>query len=132
PPAPVIESLIEEAKKLGGHGYQKYNGIPMLRDAISVWYRSNYGVSLDPEKEILPLMGSKEGIMHVCMTYLQEGDEALIPNPGYPTYRSAVQLSGATAVPVDLSADNDWFPDLDELESRDLSRVKLMWINYPH
>src|SRR5690606_23917960 len=132
PPASVIESLIDEAKKPTGHGYQKYNGIPPLREAIAEWYSRNYGVDLNSEREILPLMGSKEGIMHVCMTYLQEGDEALIPNPGYPTYRSAVQLSGATAVPYKLSAENQWFPDLGELEMQDLSRVKLMWINYPH
>src|SRR5690606_23214221 len=87
PPDSVVESLIEEAKKPGGHGYQKYNGIPILREAIGDWYNNNYGVHLNQEKEILPLMGSKEGIVHVCMTYLQEGDEALIPIPGYPTYR---------------------------------------------
>ena len=132
PPASVIESLINEAKKPTGHGYQKYNGIPPLRETIAEWYSRNYGVDLNSEREILPLMGSKEGIMHVCMTYLQEGDEALIPNPGYPTYRSAVQLSGATAVPYKLSAENQWFPDLGELEMQDLSKVKLMWINYPH
>ncbi len=132
PPASVIETLVDEVKKPAGHGYQKYNGIPALREAIAEWYGKNYGVTLDADREILPLMGSKEGIMHVCMTYLQEGDEALIPNPGYPTYRSAVQLSGATAVPFELSAENEWFPDLEKLASQDLSKVKLMWINYPH
>jgi LL-diaminopimelate aminotransferase len=132
PPANVIERLVEEVKKPTGHGYQKYNGIPPLRAAIAKWYHNRYGVGLDAEKEILPLMGSKEGIMHVCMTYLQSGDEALIPNPGYPTYRSAVQLSGATAVPYELSEENHWLPDLEILETQDLSRVKLMWINYPN
>lgn len=132
PPASVIETLVDEVKKPAGHGYQKYNGIPALREAIAEWYGKNYGVALDADREILPLMGSKEGIMHVCMTYLQEGDEALIPNPGYPTYRSAVQLSGATAIPFELSAENEWFPDLEKLASQDLSKVKLMWINYPH
>src|SRR5690554_6549588 len=133
PPAPeVIETLTREAGQPGNHAYQSYKGSKILRTAIADWYQRYYGVQLDPEKEVLPLMGSKEGIMHVCMTYLQEGDEALIPNPGYPTYRSAVQLSGATAVPFELSAENEWFPDLEKLASQDRSKVKLMWINYPH
>jgi aspartate/methionine/tyrosine aminotransferase len=100
---------------------------------MSEWYARHYGVTgLDPETEVLPLLGSKEGIMHVCMTFLQPGDEALIPNPGYPTYRAAVQLSGATPVDYDLTAENNWLPDLEALSQRDLSRVKLMWVNYPH
>src|SRR5690606_33287376 len=112
--------------------YQKYNGIPALRNAISTWYDREYSVSLNPETEILPLMGSKEGIMHICMTYLQPGDEALVPNPGYPSYLSAVRLSGATPISYELKEEENWLPDLAALSKSDLSRVKLMWINYPH
>lgn len=133
PPHPsVIQALQEKAGLSTSHGYQNYKGIPALREAMSAWYLSNYGVQLDPAAEILPLMGSKEGILHICMTYLQEGDEALIPNPGYPTYRSAVQLAGATPVEYTLLESNNWSPDFTALEKTDLSRVKLMWVNYPH
>lgn len=132
PPAIVIETLVEEVRNPSSHSYQKYNGIPELRNAISKWYKKEYSVELDPEKEILPLIGSKEGIMHICMTYLQSGDEALIPNPGYPTYVSAVQLSGATPVAYELNEEDNWLPDLQALEKKDLSKVKIMWINYPH
>src|SRR5690606_1293358 len=105
---------------------------PALRKAMADWYGRFYGVTLDADTEVLPLIGSKEGIMHICMTYLQEGDEALVPNPGYPTYRSAVQLSGATVVEYDLEEKNGWLPDLEALSKKDLSRVKIMWVNYPH
>jgi len=132
PPPIVIETLAEEIRNPNSHAYQKYNGISELRNAISKWYLKEYSVELDPEKEILPLIGSKEGVMHICMTYLQSGDEALIPNPGYPTYVSAVQLSGATPLPYDLDEENNWVPDLQELAKKDLSKVKIMWINYPH
>lgn len=133
PPHPsVIAALHEYAQKPDTHAYQGYKGIPALRKAMADWYQRFYGVSLDAEKEVLPLIGSKEGIMHICMTYLQEGDEALVPNPGYPTYRSAVNLSGATVVDYDLEEKNGWLPDLDALAQRDLSKVKLMWVNYPH
>jgi LL-diaminopimelate aminotransferase len=133
PPHPsVIAALNEQAQKPDTHAYQGYKGIPALRQAIALWYKRYYQVELDPEKEVLPLIGSKEGIMHICMTYLQEGDEALVPNPGYPTYRSAVNLSGATVVDYDLKEENGWLPDLDALAKRDLSKVKLMWVNYPH
>lgn len=132
PPTIVIDTLIEEAKNPHNHAYQKYNGIPALRNAISTWYDREYSVSLNPETEILPLMGSKEGIMHICMTYLQPGDEALVPNPGYPSYLSAVRLSGATPISYELKEEENWLPNLAELSKRDLSRVKLMWINYPH
>ncbi|SFN37794.1 Aspartate/methionine/tyrosine aminotransferase [Chitinophaga sp. YR627] len=133
PPHPsVISALHEYAQKPDTHAYQGYKGIPALRKAMADWYQRFYGVSLEPEKEVLPLIGSKEGIMHICMTYLQEGDEALVPNPGYPTYRSAVNLSGATVVDYDLEEKNGWLPDLDALAKRDLSKVKLMWVNYPH
>ncbi|MGN6509909.1 MAG: pyridoxal phosphate-dependent aminotransferase [Chitinophaga sp.] len=132
PHASVTAALNEHAAKPNTHAYQGYKGIPALRQAIAGWYGRYYNVPLNPDTEVLPLIGSKEGIMHICMTFLQEGDEALIPDPGYPTYRSAVQLSGATPVTYTLSAANDWQPDLDALEKRDLSNVKLMWVNYPH
>lgn len=133
PPHPsVIAALNEYAQKPNTHAYQGYKGIPALRNAMAAWYKRFYGVSLDADTEVLPLIGSKEGIMHICMTYLQEGDEALVPNPGYPTYRSAVQLSGATVVDYDLEEKNGWLPDLEILSKKDLSRVKLMWVNYPH
>lgn len=133
PPHPsVIAALHEYAQRPDTHAYQGYKGIPAIRKAMADWYQRFYGVALDPEKEVLPLIGSKEGIMHICMTYLQEGDEALVPNPGYPTYRSAVNLSGATVVDYDLEEKNGWLPDLDALAKRDLSKVKLMWVNYPH
>ncbi|QBR13061.1 pyridoxal phosphate-dependent aminotransferase [Sphingobacterium sp. CZ-2] len=133
PPHPeVIKTLQEQAALPNTHGYQSYKGIPVLRQAMTDWYRRYYQVELNPNTEILPLIGSKEGIVHICMTYLQEGDKALIPNPGYPAYASAVRISGATIEPYQLSADNYWLPDLEELEQSDLQDVKLMWINYPH
>jgi LL-diaminopimelate aminotransferase len=133
PPHPeVIRALQEEAAKPNVHGYQNYKGIPGLRKAIGEWYQRWYSVQLDPNKEILPLIGSKEGIMHISMTFLTEGDEVLIPNPGYPTYRSATQLAGGVCIEYDLLESNEWEPDLDALERRDLSKVKIMWVNYPH
>jgi len=133
PPHPdVIKTLQDEAAKPNVHAYQNYKGSPVLRNAMSDWYAKWYGVTLDPETEILPLIGSKEGIMHICMTYLDEGDEVLIPNPGYPTYSSAVKLAGGTAVPYEMVESLNWEPDLGELAKRDLSKVKLMWVNYPH
>lgn len=133
PPHPdVIQVLHTEAQKANTHGYQNYKGAPALREAIADWYAHYYQVTLDPQSEILPLIGSKEGIVHICMTYLQEGDKVLIPNPGYPAYSSAVRVSGATAIPYELKADKNWQPDFEELEKLDLADVKLMWINYPH
>ncbi len=132
PPHPsVIEVLQQEAAKPNVHAYQSYNGSPILRAAIANWYNKWYGVSLDPDSEVLPLIGSKEGIMHICMTYLNEGDQVLIPNPGYPTYTSAVKLAGGMPIYFDLSDANNWEPDFNELEKLDLSRVKIMWVNYP-
>lgn len=128
----VIETLDAFARQGNAHAYQNYKGIAPLREAIAKWYGKYYQVSLNPETEILPLIGSKEGIMHICMTYLQEGDVALIPNPGYPTYSSAVRLSGATGLSYALTAEQGWLPDLEALERTDLSKVKLMWVNYPH
>ncbi|MFL9484482.1 pyridoxal phosphate-dependent aminotransferase [Chitinophagaceae bacterium LWZ2-11] len=132
PPHPdVIKVLQEESAKPNVHAYQNYKGSPILRKAFSDWYAQWYGVELNPETEILPLIGSKEGIMHICMTYLNEGDLALVPNPGYPTYRSAVKLAGGIALNYDLKEENNWEPDFVEIEKNDLSKVKLMWINYP-
>lgn len=132
PPLAAIETLIEEVQNPHNHAYQNYKGILPFRQAIADWYDRFYGVSLDAESEVLPLMGSKEGIMHICMTYLQEGDECLIPNPGYPTYQSAVRLSGAKAVFYELNEEGNWLPNLEELEKLNLDKVKIMWINYPH
>jgi LL-diaminopimelate aminotransferase len=133
PPHPdVVKVLQEEAAKPNVHAYQNYKGSPVLRKAMSDWYSTWYGVQLDPEFEILPLIGSKEGIMHICMTYLNEGDEVLIPNPGYPTYSSAVKLAGGKAVPYEMVETLNWEPDLYAIAAQDLSKVKLMWVNYPH
>jgi len=132
PPHPdVINVLQAESAKPNVHAYQNYKGSPVLRNAVKDWYKQWYGVELNADTEILPLIGSKEGIMHICMTYLNEGDEALVPNPGYPTYRSAVKLAGGTCVDYLLTAENNWYPDFTALEKTDLSRVKLMWVNYP-
>lgn len=133
PPHPdVIKVLQEESAKPNVHAYQSYKGSPILRKAVADWYKTWYKVDLDPETEILPLIGSKEGIMHICMTYLDAGDIALIPNPGYPTYSAAVKLSGGTAVSYSLKEVNNWQPDFNELEAMDLSKVKLLFANYPH
>jgi LL-diaminopimelate aminotransferase len=127
----VIQTLHEEATRPNQHGYQNYKGSPILRNAISAWYKKWYNVNLNPDTEILPLIGSKEGIMHICMTYLDDGDEVLIPNPGYPTYKSAVKISGGTVVEYTLTKDNNWYPDFAALEKTDLQKVKLMFVNYP-
>lgn len=133
PPHPdVIKVLQNEASKDNVHAYQSYKGSPVLREAIAEWYQKYYAVSIAPATEVLPLLGSKEGIMHICMTYLNEGDQVLIPNPGYPTYTSAVKLAGGTPLYYELTADNHWAPDFENLEKSDLSKVKLMWVNYPH
>ena len=132
PPHPdVIKVLQEESSKPDTHAYQSYKGSLVLRTAISNFYKKWYDVNLNPDTEILPLIGSKEGIMHICMTYLNAGDEALIPNPGYPTYSSAVKIAGGKCVQFDLTEENNWEPDFEALEKMDLSKVKLMWINYP-
>ncbi len=133
PPHPaVIKVLQEEAAKPNTHAYQNYKGSPIFRTAIADWYQTWYHVNLDAATEILPLIGSKEGIMHICMTYLQEGDIALIPNPGYPTYHSAVKLAGGTALTYELTEEKGWQPDFDSIEKTDLRKVKLLWVNYPH
>jgi LL-diaminopimelate aminotransferase len=133
PPHPdVVKVLQEEAAKPNTHAYQNYKGSPILRKAITDWYATWYGVTVNADTEVLPLIGSKEGIMHICMTYLNEGDIALVPNPGYPTYRSAVKLAGGVCVDYDLTEANNWQPDFAQLESQDLSKVKLLFVNYPH
>lgn len=132
PPQDVIDRLTEETKKEGLHGYQSYIGLPEFRQAISKWYNRKFGVQLDDRSEVLPLIGSKEGIMHISMTYLQEGDQVLIPNPGYPTYKAASCLAGAEPIFYNLNESSNWLPQLKHIQSQDLSKVKLMWINYPH
>lgn len=132
PPHPeVIKVLQEEAAKPNNHAYQSYKGSPVLRSAIAVFYKNWYNVEINADTEVLPLIGSKEGIMHICMTYLNKGDEVLIPNPGYPTYSSAVKLAGGKCIYFNLTEEKNWEPDFEELEKTDLTKVKLMWINYP-
>lgn len=132
PPHPdVIKTLQEESIKPNVHGYQSYKGSPVLRNAFANWYKQWYKTDLDADTEILPLIGSKEGIMHICMTYLNDGDQVLVPNPGYPTYRSAIQLAGGICIDYELKEANNYYPDFDALEKIDLSKVKLMWVNYP-
>lgn len=132
PPAQVVEAMTESLKDAAAHKYQSYQGLPELREAMAGFYKEHFGVSLSPLTEVLPLMGSKEGIMHISMAFLNEGDEVLIPNPGYPTYESVTKLVGATPLFYDLLAENGWCPDLIALGKSDLSKVKLMWISYPH
>lgn len=128
----VIKVLQEESRKPNVHAYQSYKGAAALREAVADWYQKWYGVNLDAAAEILPLIGSKEGIMHICMAYLNEGDAALVPNPGYPTYSAAVKLAGGNCVYYNLKEQNGWEPDFDTLANNDLSNVKLMFVNYPH
>lgn len=132
PPHPdVIKILREESAKPHVHAYQPYNGSPVLRKAMSDWYKEWYNVQLNPDTEILPLIGSKEGIMHICMTYLNKGDKVLVPNPGYPTYTSAVKLAGGKCLEYELKEKNNYKPDFDKLKRRKLKKVKLMFVNYP-
>lgn len=133
PPHPsVTEVLHSESLIPNQHGYQNYKGHVRLREAVASWYLKYYGVTLDPAFEILPLIGSKEGIMHICMSYINPGDKVLIPNPGYPTYTSAAKIAGAEIEYYKLSEANHFEPDFDKLESLDLSHVRLMFVNYPH
>ena len=132
PPHPeVIKTLQEESVKPTVHAYQSYKGSPILRKAISDWYKKWYDVELNADSEILPLIGSKEGIMHICMTYLNKGDLVLVPNPGYPTYRSAVKLSGGECIEYNLREKNNYEPDLSKFSKMNLKKVKLMFVNYP-
>ena len=128
----VIDEIKNSLSDSFAHKYQSYQGLPELRDAIAKFYNKFFGVELNPLNEVLPLMGSKEGIMHISLAFLNPGDEVLIPNPGYPTYLSVTKLVEASPVFYNLSEKNSWFPNLSELENKDLSKVKLMWINYPN
>lgn len=132
PSTETIEALVATASNVTSHGYQSYKGIPSLRNGIRDFYLRIYDVNLDPESQILPLMGSKEGIMHISMAYINPGDEVLIPDPGYPTYSSVAKLTGAKIRTYTLREDLNWGIDLGELEKADLSKVKIMWINFPH
>ena len=128
----TIETLCREARKANTHGYQPTIGTPELRQAMAAFYQRWYGVTLDPQTEIQPLIGSKEGILHVTLAFVNPGDQVLVPNPGYPTYTSLSKLLGAEVVNYDLTEEGGWQPDFNQLEQMDLSRVKLMWTNYPH
>jgi hypothetical protein len=132
PSEECINVLCREANNPDGHGYQPYVGIPELRKAFADWYAKWYGVTLDPASEIQPLIGSKEGILHVTLAFVNPGEQVLVPNPGYPTYTSLSKLLGAEVVNYNLLEDKGWAPDFDQLESMDLSRVKLIWTNYPN
>ncbi|MFA6838297.1 MAG: aminotransferase class I/II-fold pyridoxal phosphate-dependent enzyme [Dysgonamonadaceae bacterium] len=131
PSEATVKALNESAMQANNHGYQPYNGIPELREAFSNWYKNYYGVNLSTN-QILPLIGSKEGILHISLTFLNFGDGVLVPNPGYPTYTSVSKLVRATVIPYDLKEDDNWQPDFDALEKMDLTGVKLMWVNYPN
>ena len=132
PSSSTIEALIKSAQNPANHGYQSYKGIPAFRNAIVDFYKNVYSVSLDAETMILPLMGSKEGIMHISMAFVNEGDEVLVPNPGYPTYSSVTNLVGGTIRHYELKEDSNWGIDVDALRKSDLSKVKIMWVNFPH
>ena len=132
PSASAIEALVTSAKLATSHGYQNYKGIPAFRKAIADFNKTIYNTTLDPETMILPLMGSKEGIMHISMAFVNEGDEVLIPDPGYPTYSSVANLVGAKLRPYALREDLNWGIDIEALKKSDLSKVKLMWVNFPH
>lgn len=131
-PESAVEATVGSIRRSDTHSYQLGTGIPELRRAFAYWYAGHFGVALDPETEILPLIGSKEGILHISLAFLNPGDRVLVPNPGYPTYTSVTRIVGAESVPYDLTADSGWLPDFEVLENSDLDRVKLMWINYPH
>ena len=130
PPKAVVEALKNGLNQKTAHQYQAYKGIPALRSAMVKWYKSTYNIALDEDQNILPLMGSKEGIMHISMSFLEEGDEVLIPDPGYPAYASAAKLAGAKVMPYPLIKENNYLPDLAFLKKFSLRRVKIMWLNY--
>jgi len=133
-PAPqvAIDALNEAAKQSGAHQYQSYRGLPELREAIAKWYQYHFNVSLNPTNEILPLIGSKEGIFHLSMAFLDTGDTVLVPDPGYPAYTNCAKLAGANIVSYNLKAENNWLPNLDEIEKNLNPKTKMMWVNYPH
>ena len=132
PSEKTIRTLCEAACNPDGHGYMPYVGIPELRRGFADWYKKWYGVALNPNTEIQPLIGSKEGILHVTLAFVNPGEQVLVPNPGYPTYTSLSKILGAEVVNYNLKEENGWMPDFDELERMDMSRVKLMWTNYPN
>lgn len=132
PSEETVEALCSAAHDAGMHGYQPYTGIPELRKAYSDWYLRWFHVELNPANEILPLIGSKEGILHISMAFLNPGDGVLVPNPGYPTYMSVSNLVQANVITYDLDENNAWQPDFAQIEQNDLSNVKLMWVNYPN
>ena len=132
PPVEVLAAIKSSLNDPSAHKYQSYQGLPELRSAISKFYKNKFSVDTNSEDEVLPLMGSKEGIMHISMAFLNEGDKVLIPNPGYPTYTSVTKLVGAEPLFYNLSNVNNWQPNYKELEEQDLSNVKIMWVNYPH
>jgi len=132
PSEATIEALCKEAQKPNVHGYQSYVGIPELRKGFADWYKKWYNVELNPATEIQPLIGSKEGILHITLAFVNPGDSVLVPNPGYPTYSSASRLCDANILSYDLDENNNWQPDFEAMEKMDLSGVKLMWVNYPN
>lgn len=132
PHASVIDELVEQSRRADTHGYQPYIGIAELREAYAAWYKKYYGVELDAGVEIQPLIGSKEGILHTTLAFVNPGDGVLVPNPGYPTYTSVSRLAEAEIYNYDLTAANDWEPDFEALERLPLERIKLMWVNYPN
>ena len=132
PSVKVIKALKMSLNDPSAHKYQSYYGLSELRSAISNFYKSFFGINLDPSKQVLPLIGSKEGIMHISLAFLNPGDKVLIPNPGYPTYLSVTKLVEAKPLLYELNEQNGWFPNIEDLEKKDLSGVKIMWINYPH
>ena len=132
PPQSAIDALCQAARQPGNHVYQNYKGLPALRQAFAGWYKRYYGVDLNPEGGIQPLVGSKEGILLISLTFVNPGEKILVPDPGYPTYASSARLAGAELVCYDLKQENGWLPDFDQLVSMDLSGVKVMWVNYPN
>lgn len=132
PPNAALNGLSAVLNETGAHQYQSYQGLPELREAMANFYKERFGVTINPQNELLPLIGSKEGIMHISMAFLNPGDAVLVPNPGYPTYSSVSKLIGAKLVEYDLLENNDWLPDIKSLEEKDLSKVKLMWVSYPN
>ena len=128
----AIRVLEVYAHNTNSHGYQSYAGVIELREAFSKWYHNYFNTELDAQSEILPLMGSKEGIMHISMAFVNPGEQVLVPNPGYPAYAAITELIGGQVVSYELNPENNWYPNIEELEKKDLSKVKLMWINYPN
>lgn len=132
PPVQAVAALVREAQNPDNHAYQSYKGLKELRDGFAAWYKKYYQVDLNPDQEIQPLVGSKEGILLLSLAFLNAGDKVLVPNPGYPTYSSATLLTEGEIISYDLKEDNGWMPDFEQLEKMDLSGVKMMWTNYPN